>query len=57
MNWKDVIHLGTAALLVIIGGVTQLGVSLPGVTVSDPKTVMLAGVGILIAGFKSGLGK
>jgi len=55
MNWKDVAHYGTAVLLIAVGGVSELGVNLPGVVVSDPKTVFLAGVGILVAGLKGGV--
>ena len=54
LNWKDVLHYGTGGLLVLVGGATELGLQLPGVVVTDPKTVMMAGVGILAAGLKGG---
>lgn len=54
MNWKDVTHYGVSALLLIVGAVAEAGVPLPGVTVSDPKTVMLAAAGVFVAGLKGG---
>jgi len=54
MNWKDLAHYGTALTLIAVGGFAEIGASLPGVTVSDPKTVLMAGVGILVAGLKGG---
>lgn len=54
MNWKDIAHYGTAALLMLVGGVTELGVALPGIVVTDPKAVMMTGFGILVAGLKAG---
>lgn len=54
MNWKDVAHYGTAGLMVLDGTVAALGVQIPGVTVSDPKTTIMMGIGIFIAGLKGG---
>ena len=53
-NLIDLGHYGISLLLFIIGLLGTLGVQLPGVTVSDPKTIMFAGLGVLVAGFKSG---
>ena len=54
LNWKDVCHYGSAIILMLVGGAGEVGIPLPGVTVSDPKTVLLSGVGILVAGLKGG---
>jgi hypothetical protein len=54
LNWKDVAHYGTAVLAISIGGVTEMGVQLPGVVVSDPKMTITMGIGILVAGLKGG---
>ena len=54
MNWKDIAHYGTAGLAILVGGVTELGVQIPGVVVSDPKTTIMLGVGVLVAGLKGG---
>lgn len=54
MNWKDIAHYGTAGLAIVIGGITELGVSIPGVVVTDPKMTMTVGIGILVAGLKNG---
>ncbi len=56
MNWKDIAHYGTAVLLMLVGGVSELGLQLPGIVVSDPKMVMAAGFGIFVAGLKGGWG-
>lgn len=53
-HWKDILHYGTGVTLVLIGTVTELGMSLPGVSVTDPKTVLMAGIGIIAAGLKGG---
>lgn len=50
----DVAHYGSSALLLGMAGLTELGVSFPGITV-DPKIAGGAGIGILVAGFKGGL--
>ena len=54
MNWKDALHYGTAALAILVGGVTELGIQLPGVVVSDPKMTISLGIGVLVAGLKNG---
>lgn len=54
MKWKDIAHYGTAILLMLVGGVSEIGVQLPGVTVDNPKTVFATGIGILVAGLKGG---
>lgn len=54
MNWKDIAHYGTAGLAIAVGGVTELGLQIPGVIVSDPKATMILGVGVLVAGLKGG---
>jgi hypothetical protein len=50
----DCLHYGTGLTLILVGGLAELGVSLVGVTVSDPKVVFGAGVGIVVAGLKGG---
>jgi len=54
ISWKDVLHYGTALVCVAAGSLTELGVSVPGVVVSDPKLAISAGLGILVAGLKGG---
>ncbi len=54
MNWKDVAHYGTAGLAILVGGLTELGVQIPGVIVSDPKMTITVGIGVLVAGLKGG---
>lgn len=54
MNWKDVAHYGTAALAMLVGGITYMGIAIPGVSVSDPKMTMMMGLGVLAAGLKGG---
>lgn len=54
-SWKDVAHYATAVLLMAVGGATEVGMALPGVTVTDPKMVFATGVGILVAGLKGGV--
>ena len=54
MNWKDLLHYGTAGLAILVGGVTELGVHIPGVVVSDPKMTVTIGLGVLVAGLKGG---
>lgn len=54
MNWKDVVHYGTAGLAILVGGVTEMGIQIPGVVVSDPKMTITIGLGVLIAGLKGG---
>jgi hypothetical protein len=53
MNWKDVLHYGSAALLVLIGVAGMLGVHLPGVTI-DPTVCFATAAGIFGAGLKGG---
>ncbi len=55
MNWKDLLHYGTAAGAIFIGGLAEIGAQIPGVTVSDPKMCIMFGVGIFAAGLKGGL--
>ncbi len=50
----DILHYGSAGLLMLLSALSAVGLSLPGVTV-DSKVSLAAGVGILVAGFKSGL--
>lgn len=52
-TWLDAAHYGMSVLLLGLAGLTEAGVSLPGVTV-DPKVAGAAGVGILVAGLKGG---
>lgn len=52
-DWKDWLHYGSSVLLLLMAGLTELGVQLPGVTV-DPKIAGAAGVGVLVAGLKGG---
>lgn len=54
LDWKDVAHYGSALVCLAMAGLSELGVSLPGVTV-DPKVAGAAGIGILAAGLKSGV--
>lgn len=54
MNWKDIAHYGTAGVAILVGGMTELGMQIPGVIVSDPKMTISMGVGILVAGLKGG---
>ena len=54
MNWKDIAHYGTAGLAIAVGGVTELGMQIPGVVVSDPKMTITMGIGVLVAGLKGG---
>lgn len=54
MNWKDAMHYGAAALAIMVGGATEMGLQLPGVVVSDPKMTITMGIGILVAGLKGG---
>jgi hypothetical protein len=54
MNWKDLLHYGAAGAAIVAGALTELGVSIPGIVVSDPKLAITAGVGILVAGLKGG---
>lgn len=54
ISWKDVAHYGSAVTCLALAGMTELGVSLPGVTV-DPKIAGAAGIGILAAGLKGGV--
>lgn len=54
MNWKDIAHYGTAIAAMLIGGISELGVQIPGVVVTDPKTTFMLGVGVLVAGLKGG---
>lgn len=51
IDWKDVAHYGSAVACLAMAGLTELGVTLPGVTV-DPKVAGAAGIGILAAGLK-----
>lgn len=53
ISWKDALHYGSAFVLLGAAGLTEVGVSLPGVTV-DPKVAGAAGIGILAAGLKGG---
>lgn len=55
ISWKDLAHYGTALLLIAVGGATEVGLTLPGVAVTDPKMVLATGVGILVAGLKGGV--
>lgn len=54
MNWKDIAHYGTAGLAILVGGVAELGLQIPGVTVTDPKATIMLGIGVLVAGLKGG---
>jgi hypothetical protein len=54
MNWKDVVHYGTAAIAILVGGITEMGISIPGIVVSDPKMTITMGLGVLVAGLKGG---
>lgn len=54
ISWKDVAHYGSAVACLLMAGLSELGVQLPGVTV-DPKIAGAAGIGILAAGLKGGL--
>lgn len=54
-SWTDAAHYGSALLLIAVGGATEAGLALPGVTVSDPKAVLITGLGILVAGLKGGV--
>lgn len=54
INWKDVLHYGSSLLLLLMAGLTELGVQLPGVQV-DPKIAGAAGIGVLVAGLKGGI--
>lgn len=53
----NIAHYGTAVTLMLAGGLAEIGVSLPGITVTDPKAVFGAGLGILVAGLKGGIWK
>lgn len=55
ISWKDVAHYGSAGLAVLIGGAAEFGLQIPGVVVSDPKMTITMGIGILVAGLKSGV--
>lgn len=55
VSWKDILHYGTAVAAILVGGLAELGASIPGVTVSDPKMTVMFGVGILAAGLKGGI--
>lgn len=50
----DAAHYGMSILLLGLAGLTEVGVSLPGVSV-DPKVAGAAGFGILVAGLKGGV--
>lgn len=54
MNWKDIAHYGTAGMAILVGTMTEVGIAIPGVVVSDPKMTISMGVGILVAGLKGG---
>ena len=54
MNWKDALHYGAAGLAITAGLLAEIGVSIPGVEIMDPKMAITAGIGILGAGLKSG---
>lgn len=54
VDWKDIAHYGSALVCLAMAGLSELGVTLPGVTV-DPKVAGAAGIGILAAGLKSGV--
>lgn len=54
MNWKDILHYGTAAGAITIGLLTEFGAAIPGVVVSDPKMCITFGIGIFAAGLKGG---
>lgn len=54
MNWKDILHYGTALSAILIGAGAELGLQIPGVVVSDPKMTISLGLGVLVAGLKDG---
>jgi len=53
-TWIDAAHYGISAVLLLMAGLAEAGVALPGVSV-DPKVAGGAGIGILIAGLKGGV--
>lgn len=54
MNWKDAAHYGTAGLAMLVGGLTYMGVHIPGVEVADPLMTMNLGMAVFVAGLKGG---
>ena len=54
MNWKDILHYGAAGLAITAGLLAEIGISIPGVEIMDPKMAITAGIGILAAGLKGG---
>lgn len=55
ISWKDMLHYGAALVCVAAGGLTEVGMQIPGVVVSDPKAVIAAGIGVFAAGLKGGI--
>lgn len=51
MDWKDILHYGSAAGLVFLGVLGAMGLHIPGVTI-DPATCFATGGGIFAAGLK-----
>jgi hypothetical protein len=51
VDWKDVLHYGSAAGLLLLGVIGSTGIHVPGVVI-DPATCIAAGGGILAAGLK-----
>ena len=51
-DWKNYAHYGVAILAMLVGGISELGIQLPGVVVSDPKMTFGLGLGVLVAGLK-----
>lgn len=54
MKTVDLMHYGSALVLLGLGVVGSLGVVLPGVTI-DPATCFTAAVGVFAAGLKGGI--
>lgn len=54
VSWKDVLHYGSAVFLFAMGGITEMGVHLPGIQV-DPTVCFATGAGIFASGLKGGV--
>jgi hypothetical protein len=52
MNWKDVLHYGSAVGLLLIGVAASMGLHIPGVEI-NPTVCFTTAVGIFAAGLKS----
>lgn len=50
---KDVLHYGAGCIMVVVGGLTEFGIHLPGISVMDPEMVIAGGLGILGVGAKA----